>query len=258
MLFLSLNISCDTPLKSHSWTSRHQWLRGQPLGWAQVRLFGNHSDYGGNQSLHILFFFSIYILNFLYFSYLISFLFPIHFYSSSDPPYPEPTPHSTPHLGLAKAGPTIPKSGNWWHCELKTRRSQDWMQQFRVCLGWTKSHERGEDVGSDGEDRRRGYGMVFPFPSFLISFQYYFSIFSMVFHLFTSCLFRCIQVVILSLSTMYIQLGCWLMWLPVIRATLTELWITSSPPPFCLSLSVIPCGSKSVLSSSVLPPCPAL
>ena len=60
------------------------------------------------------------------------------------------------------------------------------MQQFRVCLGRTESHDRGEDVGGDGEGRRRGYGAVFLFPSFLISFQYYFSIFSMVFPSFYS------------------------------------------------------------------------
>ena len=34
--------------------------------------------------------------------------------------------------------------------------------------------------------------------------------------------------------------------------------ITSSPPPFLLVPSMISCVSKSVLSSSVLPPCPAL
>ena len=82
---------------------------------------------------------------------------------------------------LAKARPTIPKSSNWWHSELKTRRSQDWMQQFRVCLGRTESKDRGEDVGGNGEGRQHGYGAVFPFPSFLISCQYCFSIFSMVF-----------------------------------------------------------------------------
>ena len=92
--------------------------------------------------------------------------FPIHFYSSSDPPYSELTPHSTPYPGLAKAGSTIPKSGNRWDSELKTRRSQDWMLQFRTFLGRTESHDRGEDVGGDWEGRRRGYGAVFPFPSF--------------------------------------------------------------------------------------------
>ena len=38
--------------------------------------------------------------------------FPIHFYSSSDPPYSELTPHSTPYPGLAEARSAIPKSGN--------------------------------------------------------------------------------------------------------------------------------------------------
>ena len=96
--------------------------------------------------------------------------FSIHFYSSSDPPYSKPTPHSMPYLGLAEAGSAIPKSGNRWDSELKTRRSQDWMQQFRPCLGRTESHDQGEDVGGDGEGRRRGYGAVFPFPSFFILF----------------------------------------------------------------------------------------
>ena len=92
--------------------------------------------------------------------------FSIHFYSSSDPPYSESTPHSMPYLGLAKAGSAIPKSSNQWDSKLKTRRSQDWMQQFRTFLGRTESHDRGEDVGCDGVGRRRGYGAVFPFPSF--------------------------------------------------------------------------------------------
>ena len=130
----------------------------------------------------IPFFFYIHIPNFLYSPYLIPFiLFPIHFYSSSDPLYSKLTPHSTPYLGLAEARSTIPKSSNWWDSESKTRRSQDWMHQFKAYLGHTESHDRGEDVGSDGKGRRRSYGAVFPFPSFLISFQYYFSIFSMVF-----------------------------------------------------------------------------
>ena len=129
------------------------------------------------------FFFSIYIPNFLYSPYLIPFiLIPIHFYSSSDPPYPKPTPHSMPYLGLAEAGPTIPKSGNWWHSKLKTRRSQDWMHQFRVFLGRTESHDRGEDVGGNGEGRKRGDGAVFPFPSFSISFQYIFPFSPWFFH----------------------------------------------------------------------------
>ena len=38
--------------------------------------------------------------------------FPIHFYSSSDPLYTKPTPHSMPYPGLAKAGSAIPKSSN--------------------------------------------------------------------------------------------------------------------------------------------------
>ena len=38
--------------------------------------------------------------------------FPIHFYSSSDPPYSKLTPHSTPYPGLAKARSAIPKSSN--------------------------------------------------------------------------------------------------------------------------------------------------
>ena len=42
------------PPKSHSWAARHWWLRGQPLGWAQVQLLGNHSNYGGNQLLQDL------------------------------------------------------------------------------------------------------------------------------------------------------------------------------------------------------------
>ena len=102
-------------------------------------------------------------------------------YSSSDPLYSEPTPHSMPYPGLAEAGPAIPKSGNQWHSESKTRRSQDWMQQFRAYLGCTESHNWGEDVGGDSEGRQHVYEVVFLFPSFLISFQYYFSIFSMVF-----------------------------------------------------------------------------
>ena len=54
---------------------------------------------------HTIFLF-IYILNFLYSPYLIPFiLFPIHFYSSSDPSYSELTPHSTPYL---KPNPQFP------------------------------------------------------------------------------------------------------------------------------------------------------
>ena len=145
--------------------------------WSHSHVYLYHFD-----SFQLIpFFCYIHIPNFLYSPYLIPFiLFPIHFYSSSDPLYSKPTPHSTPYPGLAKAGSTIPKSGNQWHSKLKIRRSQDWIQQFRVCLGRTESHDRGEDVGGDGEGRRCGYGAVFLFPSFLISFQYYFSIFSMV------------------------------------------------------------------------------
>ena len=84
-------------------------------------------------------------------------------------------------IGSEKSVDVAVRDSNQWDSKLKTRRSQDWMQEFRVCLGHTESHNRGEDVGGDGEGRRRGYGAVFPFPSFLISFQYYFSIFSMVF-----------------------------------------------------------------------------
>ena len=138
------------------------------LGFAGFIQFHSHVYSPHFDSFPLIpFFFYIHIPNFLYSPYLIPFIpFPIHFYSSSDPLYSEPTPHSMPYLGSAEAGSAIPKSSNWWDSELKTRRSQDWMQQFRACLGRTESHDQGEDVGGDGEGRRRGYGAVFPFPSF--------------------------------------------------------------------------------------------
>ena len=111
---------------------------------------------------------------------------------------------------------------NQWDSELKTRRSQDWMQQFRTFLGHTESHDRGEDVGGDGKGRQRGCGAVFPFPSFLYCFDLVFPFSPWFLHVIVGCLFCCIHAVIISLSTLYIWLDCWLMWLPVIRATLTD------------------------------------
>ena len=112
------------------------------LGFAGFIQFQSHAYSPHFDSFQLIpFFFYIHIPNFLYSPYLIPFiLFPIHFYSSSDPPYSESTPHSTPYLGLAEAGSAIPKSSNRWDSELKTRRSQDWMQQFRVCLGFRFHH----------------------------------------------------------------------------------------------------------------------
>ena len=51
------------------------------------------------------------------------------------------------------------------------------MYQFMACLECMESHDQGEDVGGDGKGRRCGYGAVFQFASFLISFQYDFFLF---------------------------------------------------------------------------------
>ena len=121
-----------------------------------------------------------YIPNFLLFSIISHTHFLTPWCPSSDPFHSEPTLHSMPYLGLAKARPVIPKSGNQpisWH---KLKESQDWMHQFGMYLRHMESHDWREDVGGNGKGRWHGYEAVFQFESFCILFWSCFSFFSMV------------------------------------------------------------------------------